>query len=462
MKPICGRGQNQYRQMLKICVFLTAAYFFFLIPGFCAQDEFKALKEQARIYCDQGWRLQKEGNLDAAISYYQKAIVLDPGYAVAYNDLGIIFEAKDRPEEAKEMYLKAINIAPDSPYGYSNLALLYETQGDYLKALAYWTKRLTAGNPQDIYAILAKKHIDEIKRLHPEAYLKMREQHQEDWAKEKTPLRQEDTDLAANSRGLKSRNAQLETKLKDLSTQLASKTENLSDKEQGAELTKASLQELKNKLESANQEYLALKKEKGQLQDDITLVKKDKAQLKADLETNLAKITDLNAQLQTKAKELSDKEQEAELTKASLRELKNKLESANQECVALNKENAQLQNEIALLKKDKEKLQAEAPSLKIADLATNTIYKSEMAKLCRELGTAYTKAKLFDLAIEAYLKSLELNPNDAATHYNLGIVYRHFLKDSQKAAYHLKKYLQLNSKSPNRKEVEYLIKMLEG
>ena len=63
------------------------------------------LQKQARSYRAQGLELQCIGNMDAAMSLYQKAIELDPAYPVAYNDLGIIYEAKGLIDRAEESYL---------------------------------------------------------------------------------------------------------------------------------------------------------------------------------------------------------------------------------------------------------------------------------------------------------------------------------------------------------------------
>ncbi len=84
----------------------------------------------------------------------------------------------------------------------------------------------------------------------------------------------------------------------------------------------------------------------------------------------------------------------------------------------------------------------------------------EKAALYEELGTAYTKAGLFDEAIEAYRKSLSSNPNNADIHYYLGLLYQKSNKDVQMAVLHFKRYLYLKPDAKNRKEVAYLIEMV--
>jgi Flp pilus assembly protein TadD len=137
------------------------------------------IRSQARSYRQQGWELQTEGDTEAAFACYQKAILLDPNYAVAYNDAGVLLEAMGQPEQAKQMYLKAIEVAPDYPNSYSNLALLYEEEKDYTNAIICWIKRATLGESQDPWTEAARKRLEDIARIYPEAYYDIGQQHKE-------------------------------------------------------------------------------------------------------------------------------------------------------------------------------------------------------------------------------------------------------------------------------------------
>ncbi|MDD5496283.1 MAG: tetratricopeptide repeat protein, partial [Candidatus Omnitrophica bacterium] len=81
---------------------------------------------------------------------------------------------------------------------------------------------------------------------------------------------------------------------------------------------------------------------------------------------------------------------------------------------------------------------------------------SKYAALYEELGTAYTKAGMFDEAMAAYKESLIYGPNNAKIHYYLGLLYQKNMHDPQKAAYHFKKYLYLNPDAKDKREVRYL------
>jgi len=87
--------------------------------------------------------------------------------------------------------------------------------------------------------------------------------------------------------------------------------------------------------------------------------------------------------------------------------------------------------------------------------------KKYIATLYTKLGNAYVQAKKYEKAIEVYEKVLNMNPSSARVHYNLGLIYEHFLSDTKKATFHLRKYLTLNPGAQDSEKVNYLIKIAE-
>lgn len=144
----------------------------FFLPSavLSAKEELTSLQEQARAYRAQGYEAQQNGKIEEALNYYQKAVLLDPEYAVAYNDAGVILEALGSLEAAQEMYLAAQEAQPDYPDTYSNLALLYEGQQDYANAVLCWVKRATLGGPDDPWAEAARRRLEDIAKIAPQAY----------------------------------------------------------------------------------------------------------------------------------------------------------------------------------------------------------------------------------------------------------------------------------------------------
>lgn len=131
------------------------------------EDNLTELQKQARDYRREGLKQQSLGNLEGAVSLYQKAIQLDPSYALAYNDLGIIYEAQADPVRAEEHYLKALKFDPNLLSAYSNLALFYENKRDLNKAFFYWKKRASLGSPDDLWTQRASKRMSDIIQVTP-------------------------------------------------------------------------------------------------------------------------------------------------------------------------------------------------------------------------------------------------------------------------------------------------------
>lgn len=143
------------------------------------KEKLSLSQEQARGYRSEGLRLQSIGNLDAAMSLYQKALELDPAYAVVYNDLGIIYEIKGFFARAEESYLKSLSIAPNYLSAYSNLALFYENQRDLDRATFYWQKRAKLGLLDDPWTQKAIQRLKDIRSVQEPASFERETREQE-------------------------------------------------------------------------------------------------------------------------------------------------------------------------------------------------------------------------------------------------------------------------------------------
>ena len=77
------------------------------------------------------------------------------------------------------------------------------------------------------------------------------------------------------------------------------------------------------------------------------------------------------------------------------------------------------------------------------------------------LAVSYTKANLFDEAVEAYEKSLEMDPDNPEAHYNLGLLYVNFKEYPERAVKHYRRYLELSPDAIDREEVVEWVKILE-
>lgn len=160
------------------------------------------------------------------------------------------------------------------------------------------------------------------------------------------------------------------------------------------------------------------------------------------------------------------KEKDAATITAEIEKLKKTNEALQKELEQLKSANAKAEagsaakaapgskNELLLKQKNKE-LEARIKENMVKA-------KEDSGKLYFEMGNAYTKAKLYKNAIDAYLACLEADPKTAEAHYNLGLLYQRYQEDTNKAVIHFKKYLNSNPPPDKRREVQYLLDMLRS
>jgi protein O-mannosyl-transferase len=82
-----------------------------------------------------GDALGRKGQVDEAIGQYQEVIRLQPGYALAHNNLGIALWMKGQSDEAVGHYQEAIRLKPDYAEVYYNLGLAFASKGQMDKAI---------------------------------------------------------------------------------------------------------------------------------------------------------------------------------------------------------------------------------------------------------------------------------------------------------------------------------------
>jgi len=83
-----------------------------------------------------------------------------------------------------------------------------------------------------------------------------------------------------------------------------------------------------------------------------------------------------------------------------------------------------------------------------AELAReNKILVKRTALMHYNLGVFYTQNKEFERAVKEFEKAVELNPQDAASFFNLGYIYAEHLENRPKAVEHFRQYLKLAQKN---------------
>ncbi len=82
------------------------------------------------------------GNIQKAISSYEKAIAINPKYADAYNNLGSIFSDLFEYDAAQNTLNEAIKLKPEFAYAHNNLGLVYQDLNRFTEAIECFNKSI--------------------------------------------------------------------------------------------------------------------------------------------------------------------------------------------------------------------------------------------------------------------------------------------------------------------------------
>ena len=88
------------------------------------------VETSASDWFQKGYDADENEEYDKAISFLEKAIELNPDYAVAYNNLGIAYKAQGNLTKAIESYDKAIELKPAAAAAYWNRSIAKDSSGD--------------------------------------------------------------------------------------------------------------------------------------------------------------------------------------------------------------------------------------------------------------------------------------------------------------------------------------------
>ncbi|MDR1990778.1 MAG: tetratricopeptide repeat protein, partial [Acidobacteriaceae bacterium] len=123
------------RRDIAVVVATLAAVAFFTNWPLLATTDNRAVSEHNLAAA-----LQSEGQLDAAIAHYQRAIAINPSYAPAFSNMGAAFMAKGNFAEATHAYEQALAIDPQFVDARFNLGNAWMRQGRPDRAVEQFEK----------------------------------------------------------------------------------------------------------------------------------------------------------------------------------------------------------------------------------------------------------------------------------------------------------------------------------
>lgn len=90
-----------------------------------------------------------------------------------------------------------------------------------------------------------------------------------------------------------------------------------------------------------------------------------------------------------------------------------------------------------------------------------TAFDREKRNMRYNMGVIQTERGQFEGAARSYSQALELDPRDADSHYNLGVLYDDFLKQHNKALHHYREFLRIKPDSADAEQVRSWIMNIE-
>lgn len=137
-----------YKNMIKRSLLLSTLLITFLITlllntnqAFSEEKEYQNLNPKpasASVY-NLGLKSYEQGDIESAVTFFKRAIDLDPNFVDAYFNLGAIYKKQKNFAEAVVVFQKAIDINPNDYEAAFELATCYSEVKNYIKAKEYFS-----------------------------------------------------------------------------------------------------------------------------------------------------------------------------------------------------------------------------------------------------------------------------------------------------------------------------------
>ncbi len=238
-------------------------------------------------------------------------------------------------------------------------------------------------------------------------------------------------------------------------------TQNLRNELEGLRQEKTTFQQ---KAQSGEVQVQELSTELSTLKEDKTIAVQKHEELKHQVESAENMLENQNKKILDLEKRLKDADEKIRRHKKASDNLEKQTRSARSN-PAMTAEYVKLvesqwltaETKTQELKSDLDKSLAELSSYNM----DRQKMRSETATMHYNLAVILTNQQNYEAAIREYLKVLELRPDDAESHYNLGIIYDDYSKNHEKAIEHYRQFVRVSPDSPETNKVKMWLKEKE-
>ena len=144
----------------------------------------------------------------------------------------------------------------------------------------------------------------------------------------------------------------------------------------------------------------------------------------------------------------------------ALRQRDADIESAQAEIRALRGEREALRERVMALEQARERAAEKEAALRTELEQAIAATRRDRVTLAYNLGCVYKATEQYERAEREFLRALQYAPDDAASHFNLGILYDDHLEDRAKARKHYERFLELAPDDPDVPRVIQWLKLL--
>jgi arylsulfatase A-like enzyme/Flp pilus assembly protein TadD len=95
-----------------------------------------------QVYHNLGLAYAEEKNFDKAMSFYLKAVEIDPNPSITYYNMGNLYLRQNKNEEAEKYYIKALNLDPQLAEAHYDLGLVYSKKNQLQKAIYHYQEAI--------------------------------------------------------------------------------------------------------------------------------------------------------------------------------------------------------------------------------------------------------------------------------------------------------------------------------